>query len=190
MINVTQSAGVGERNDLIRIMMPLVIVIIIIIIGKKILDGVIGGIKSPFIAAGNALGVNPSPREQELIKQTDSLVSALYNSGNSPFSPMYYIKQFNKNKGGVKLLTKNASWDFSNSIFNAIGYVSDSPEIIANVFERLSCKTQVSYLSERFEKIHAKNLFDFLTDKLDTPSQKVVLGKIINYVNSLPVGYL
>ena len=32
------------------------------------------------------------------------------------------------------------------------------------------------------------DLFDFITTKLDTASQKVILGKIINYANKLPVG--
>lgn len=103
---------------------------------------------------------------------------------NSPFNPNYY-KQFNR----PILITNAVVNDMVNTIENSFGILADDYDVILAQFKKLSYKTQVSYLAEKWQQKKGTDLLSFLGngggifpwDGLSTDN----LSSLISYVNNL-----
>jgi hypothetical protein len=110
--------------------------------------------------------------EKELIKN------------ESPFDPKLW-----KAKSGNIIITKAVTDDIINKIQNSFTLVSDNYEAILAQFKRLSYKTQISYLADKWREKKGTDLLYFLDnggglfpwDGLT----KENLNSLINYANNL-----
>jgi len=110
--------------------------------------------------------------EKELIKN------------ESPFDPKLW-----KAKAGNIIITKAVTDDIINKIQNSFTLVSDNYEAILAQFKRLSYKTQISYLADKWREKKGTDLLYFLDnggglfpwDGLT----KENLNSLINYANNL-----
>lgn len=103
---------------------------------------------------------------------------------NSPWNPNYW-KQF-KN---YQLITTKVVNDMINTIENSFGVLSDNYDVILAQFKKLSYKTQVSYLADKWQQQKGTDLLSFLGngggifpwDGLSNDH----LSSLITYVNNL-----
>lgn len=93
------------------------------------------------------------------------------------------------NKPNSKLFTMSAVTQMCKDLYDAIGYIYDTPEQVISVFNQCKYKTQVSWLSYQFNKIYKKDLFSWLNSKMDTDEQRSAWLTILKRINSLPKGY-
>lgn len=184
MVNVTQQKSNVHGAEYVRVLVPIIIVVILIFAGKSLLTGFKNIFTSPF----KDLGLADTDEQKAAVAKTASAVKKLDGDTNGPFSTSYYVTQQKKYTNGVHLITSAAAKKIVAKIHDAIGNVYDSPDVILGQFKALSYKTQVSFLSKVFLDTYDRDLFEFLQEKLDTTDQKIILGKIIDYVNKLPVG--
>lgn len=182
-VNLPSPAASSFKGaEILRVFLPVIIIVIIIVAYKKFLSGTFDALKSPFVAAGIA----DSEEEKKDKEKAKEKVKKIEKSADNPFNQLYYKNQ--QKKGGIKLVTAAATKKICKQIYDGIGLITDSPDQIFGAIKQLSAKTQVSFIAENFNAIYKKDLLEFLNDKLDTTEQKIVLGKIIDYVNSLPIG--
>jgi len=103
---------------------------------------------------------------------------------NSAFNPNYW-KQFN----GSKIITDKAVNDIIYIIQDSFGVLSDNYDAILAQFKKLTYKTQVSYLADKWQQKKNTDFLSFLGngggflpwDGLSNDH----LAAIISYVNSL-----
>ena len=183
-VNFTQSRLSSGNAEMIRTLTPIIILLIIVFVIKKAVGKLGDNMKAPFVN----MGIADSAAEQEAATAAAVKAQSMENLGsNSPFSTQYYRE---KSKGGksIHLLTAAAAPALAKKIYDAIGFFYDDVSEIMSAIKQCTYKTQISFLSEKFAAMYAKDLFDFLQDKLDRTDQKIAFGKIVNYVNGLPVG--
>lgn len=88
------------------------------------------------------------------------------------------------------LITESFATDWTETIHDAFGLTEDDFNEILNVFSQLKTKSQVSYLSDKFQQRYGADLLSFLTDGggilpwdgLSKPHLKILL----DYVDKLP----
>ena len=183
-VSLHQSTLSGKNAEMIRTLTPIIIVLIIIFVIKKMMDKMSDNLKAPFVG----LGVMDSPEQAAAAASAASHAQTMENLGiNSPFSPAYYVAKSTNNKS-VHLLTAAASQGLSRKIYDAIGFFYDEPNEILAAIKTCTYKTQISFLSKVFADMYGKDLFNFLQEKLDRTEQKITFGRIVDYVNKLPVG--
>jgi hypothetical protein len=187
MLNLSSTPSKNQNAEIIRVIVPLVIVVIILIFGNKLLKGLQSAINQPL----EALGIADTKEEKRAKEALNQNVKAFQDQGlNSPFNPNYYKnleKQAGKN-GIVTLLTHAMRERLTKQIWDAIGVFSDTPSQIESAFNTLTTKAQVSHLAERFSTRYKRDLLGWLTEKLDTTDQKEALLRITQLVNKLPSG--
>lgn len=182
-INLSQSPSKNKNAEMLRILMPVIIIVLLIIVGNKIISGITGAISAPF----EALGIKDTQQEKEDLQSAENKIRALERSKNNPFNPGYIsvvMKQYPK----VSILNASYADSLAKRIWDAIGRIYDSPEDIFSAIKACEAKTHVSYLANTFAKKYNKDLLTWLEQKMDTTEQKIILGKIIDYVNGLPTG--
>lgn len=181
--NIGPAPSNNKNAEMIRVLLPLVVIIILLVAGNSIIKRITGAIRAPF----EGLDILDTKEEQEQKKKAQEAVSKQEEAGNnSPFSPNYY-KNLQK-KGGIWLLTNANATDTAKMIYSSIGFLTDKPEQTLAAFKRCRYRTQVSQVAEIFANRYGVDLLSFINTKLDTTAQKITLGQIINYVNSLPDG--
>lgn len=184
-VSLHQSKLSGKNAELIRTMMPAIILIIVVLVIKKMMEKMSDNLKAPFVN----MGVMDSKEQAAAAIKADSQAQSMENLGsNSPFSTNYYREKSKNGTKSVHLLTAAAQDALAKRIYNAIGFFTDDVDAIISAIKQCTYKTQISFMSEKFATLYAKDLFNFLQDKLDRTDQKIAFGKIVNYVNALPVG--
>lgn len=111
-----------------------------------------------------------------------------YASALEAFSPEYYLQA--KSAGKIIQDISPGSQDIiKNAVYNCIGYIYDNPQkCLAAFTTNLKYKTQVSVVSHSFENAYGESMLGFLSDHLDTASQKDILNRILEFVKNLPSG--
>jgi hypothetical protein len=187
MFNLSTAPTKNPNLETLRVLMPLMIVVIILVVANKLL-GKAGDVLS---APLEALGIADTKEEKRAKSALSDNLKGLREMGaRSPFSPLYYKaleKRAGKNQA-VKLITQATREKWTKQIRDGIGAMYDSPAQIEGVFQNLSYKSQVSFLTERFNQRYQTDLLSWLTEKLDTTAQKEALLRITQYVNGLPSG--
>lgn len=124
---------------------------------------------------GRLTNIIPSGSDSKVIKQlTDP---------KGYWKPNYY-----KVNGGT-ILTQKAAEEFAKKIYDSLGFFYDDVNTILSVFYQLKSKTQVSFLSDVFQKKYNRDLLNFLNDGagltwLDGLSDSN-MQKIIDYTDKL-----
>lgn len=188
----------------LRILMPLLIILVLFLFGKKIVDGIknsflfnpLGGVtdgikdKIDGIKDKIKTSIKGTAEQQAKFEKDKQLIAQMQQNVNNPFNPNFYkaVTQSSNYPNGAHILTAAGADAIVKQIWDGIGYTFDTPAQILAAFNRLTYKTQVSFIAERFAAKHNVDLLQWLSEKLDTVEQKIVLGKIIAYVNNLPVG--
>lgn len=110
----------------------------------------------------------------------------------SPWTPTYYKVVFSKlpqGKGyGIKTQMSKAE-ENAQTIYDALGrlswnHLSDDDTSVIAVFKNMEAKTSVSYLTDIFQTMFKKDLFDWIKYYLNDDN----MTKIIAIVDALPVG--
>lgn len=187
----TVSNNAKVAQDWIKVLIPVLILVILFFFGKKIFGffgSITGGISDAVSGAAEGLNIKDTKEEKKKKEKAKKNVENLEKDTlKNPFEPNL---QRDAQKAGkvVMLVTGATTDDICKKIKGAIGTFYDSPNEILAQFKRLNYKSQVSWIAEKFSDKYGLNLFDWLTDKLDTTEQKAVLLKITEYVNALPLG--
>lgn len=179
MATFTQGSSSNKNAEFIRVLMPVILIIILIVVGKNFLSGIWDGLTSPFKSGAESLGISNTAEENKAITETKKAIKEAEKE-NTAFDPNYY-----KTRIGGKIFTATESKRIAKIIYDAVGYMYDSPENILSAIKLCTKKTQLSFISKVFADAYGKDLLLFLETKLDTTSQQIILGKILNYSNKL-----
>ena len=130
------------------------------------------------------LGIQQSAQEQQ--QETQVTTTSTSTNVNNPFSPTFW----QKGPAGTKLLTVAYTTQLADRIYNALGYFSDDEAAVISVFRLMKTKSQVSWLSDIFQKKYQTDLFDFLRKGKGVMPEAGLntseLSEIISIVNKLP----
>lgn len=96
------------------------------------------------------------------------------------FDPDYY-KQF-LSKGTVYVLTEDRSRQYSKIIYDAMGFFNDDENAVYAVFEQLTTKCQVSWLSKKFFEYYNISLLEYLRSYFNDSE----MAKVAAIINKLP----
>jgi hypothetical protein len=131
------------------------------------------------------LGIQQTVEEAEATKAVQKIENT--PNINNPFSPVYW-KKFVGLK--VQLFNKDTTDRFVDRIYNAMGFFSDDESAIFSVFSQMKYKTQVSWISDHFNRRYKIDLFNFLKQGKGSLPQaglnELELQKIIKIVEALP----
>lgn len=177
-MNTPQITVPSPNTEMIKILAPIALVVIVYFVGKKFFGSISDAVKTPF----ESLNIIDTKEEKKEKKSAEKKAKEIGMSVNSPLNPNYY-----KNKIGARILTVAVAEKLANEIYSAIGVVYDSPEQIVSAIKKCVTKSQISFLAEIFSKKYNKDLYEFLDEKLDTTSQKIIFGRIVDYINNLKV---
>ena len=120
--------------------------------------------------------------------QIDNAIKENYSGALEAFNPEYYLQAKASGKT-IRSISAESQQIVKSSIYNCIGYVYDNPQkCLAAFTTNLKYKTQVSVVSHSFVNAYGESMLGYLTDRLDTASQKAVLNQILEYVKNLPSG--
>lgn len=131
------------------------------------------------------LGIQQTVQEAEATKA----VQKIENTPNvdNPFSPVYYKKFVGKT---VHLFNGSTTTNLVKRLYDAMGYFSDNESEVFSVFSQMKYKTQVSWISDQFNRTYKLDLFNFLKQGKGTLPQaglnELELQKIIKIVEALP----
>lgn len=186
MIKYQSAASKNNTAEMFRVLMPVIIVVILLMAGKKL----IGSLFAPFGKLGENIGIADTEEEKKKIKQLEQNLNSINNTNSekNPWDPNYWDLLKPQNGYQVALMKVEKMYQLAYQIYDAIGYIYDSPEDILGAIKQCKYKSQVSFLVLHFYKKYNTDLLAWLTDKLDTTGQKVILGQIVTYVNGLPSG--
>jgi hypothetical protein len=120
-------------------------------------------------------------QQQQLINNT-----SITDNSSNPFSPLFWKKGGN----GTQLLTVSYASSLAKRIYDAMGYFTDDEAAVISVFRLLKTKSQVSWLSDIFQKQYKTDLFNFLRKGKGLLPQAGLndneLSEIITIVQKLP----
>jgi len=129
----------------------------------------------------NKLGITKSASDK-LVDQYNNLPNA-----ENPFSPNFW----KIGPAGRLLLTSASSDNFTKRIYDAFGAFTDDEAAVYPVFRQLKSKSQVSYLSDKFQQKYNTDLLTYLQKgyssyNLASGLSVEELQIIFSIVNSLP----
>lgn len=178
----------NNTAEMIRVLTPLIIIVALYFVGKKFFSSLF----SPITGLAEGLNISDTPEEKKKLKKLQDNLEAINNasSNKNPFDPNYWdLLKIGKTQQ-VALLKVAKANELASRIYNAIGYIYDSPEDILGAIKQCKYKSQISFVSKYFYEKYKKDMLTWLADKLDTTYQKIILGDIITYVNGLPSGII
>ena len=158
-----------NKNDIIYI-------IVIFAIAYFLFGAVRNAFKNLFGAIGIGDTTTDEEREENITKTAPKVIDNAFdvNYWNKPNAKLFKVAD-------VKKMAK--------TIYDAIGYVYDSPEDIVGVFKWCKYKSQVSWLAYHFNLLYKKDLYSFLNDRLDTDEQRSAWLGILSRIKKLPKGF-
>jgi hypothetical protein len=132
-------------------------------------------------------GLNPFAKSDEE-KQSDKKIkdSIISNPNKNYWTPRYWQDK-SKTEGVQKILTKATAEELAKRLWDSISWYPGGDDIskAEGVFKNLLYKTQVSFLSDTFQKLYKKDMLSFLIEKLDTKEQKEALNRILTFTSKL-----
>lgn len=158
-----------------------VIVVVVVIIVIKEGTGVFNTISGVIHKILQGLHLEDSA-DKTAAKDAVAAVNTQANSTESPFNPNYYKDA----PDGTPLKTQAELADMATQIWEAIGWLYDSPEDVVGAIKQCTNWAMVSQLSEKFNNLYQKDLYEWLHEKMDTTEQMNYLATAVNYAFSLP----
>jgi poly(3-hydroxybutyrate) depolymerase len=190
MSGFTPSASKNKNAEIIRVLIPIIIVVAVILLINHFFGSIfsgIGDVAKGAEAAGKstlqAIGAVSSDQAAAAKTAGDSIANKLNTLGtNDYFNASYY-------KGKNQTLKTSASIKtMADEIWNAIGVLSNDQASIVAVFKQCENKSQVSQLAEAFQTAHGQDLLTFLVNDLSnghTDADKIAYQEILTYTESL-----
>lgn len=180
--------GLSSKMEWVVIVILIALAFMLVRAGgtfNNIIDSIKGGVGS----ITDSINLTDTEAEREKIERLEKQLAAINQQSVSvnAWSPFYW-KELSKQGVSVKSISETTARQLSAQIWDAIGTIYDSPEQIEGAIKKLQYKSQVSVLADWFNKIHSRDLLGWLTYKLDTTAQKIILQRCIDYVNTLPNG--
>lgn len=157
------------------------------------ITGIFKGIQDTAGEMGETLNIRDTDAEKADKARLQSLIAAMRNDGlKSAFSSGYLDALKATTPAGKKIaLIKRADADkLAATIWDSVGWYTDSATQGEGAIKSLKYKSQVSWLADVFFQNYKKDLLGWLSEKYDTTAQKQALLRIIEYVNALPTGVL
>lgn len=176
MIGAAASAVPEKQRGIIAIVITMLVVAIIIFVVIKISQGA-GGLLE-------ALGFKRDPDEKKLDEAAKIASEQAQNYG-SPWSPQFYRDAQAKNVP-MTFLTVADTQKLAKQIWDSVGMFTDTPEKATAAIKQLPTKAALSFLSEKFNLMYDRDLWNWLELKFDTDEQKKQLTDMAHYVRSLP----
>jgi Sec-independent protein translocase protein TatA len=170
--------GIGDAKKAGVILIVVAVVVLVILFGKRISEA-LGTIFE-------GIGLNKSKEE----KANDAVINTASETENrrgtkSPWSPLFFDTTAART-AKAKIFTVKSAQAIAKQIWDAIGIFTDTPSQILAAFRNCKTQSQVSFLSKAFSTMYNRDLFAWLTEKLDTETQRKTLREIIQYVDNLP----
>ena len=163
----------------IKLLIYLAIGIVIFMLLKKF-TGVFSGL-------GEAFGMKDTKEESATKNEIENTTDKEQSKGNKSFwSPNWY-KTVAAQKAKAKIITMAGAKTLCKQIYDSVGYTVDTPSQGLAAFKNCKTKSQISFLSDQFNKIYKKDLLSWLKEKYDTNEQKQTMSDILNYCDSLPM---
>jgi len=174
-VNVTDSSQVGNTKGIATILLVVAVIFIVLFAGSKVMKLINGTLEG--------LGLKDDPTEAKNKETVQTGLEKETNKGvMSAWSPQYY-----KNApGGSALLTVATAKALAKTMWDSVGYITDTPSLGEGVIKQLKTKTQVSFLADTFYKTYKVDLLSWLQNKYDTNEQKQFLASMLAYVKALP----
>lgn len=170
----------------------IVIAVGIVAIVGGVLYYVINEVEDVTDSVGGALGLTPDATDKAQQTAYDAVSSGGNDWNSLVWAPSKFwpqlAKKYPTTKYGRPLITAKNSQDRAAEIWGAIGVFYDSEEVILNTIKKQKNKMQIAMVVEAFQYKYNKDLLEWLRDKLDQDNEQKVFVKIIQYVNSLPLG--
>jgi len=188
----SQYPGTGKGQNIAIILIILAVIVIVFLVINKIFGGLKGfldffkGIgdtaKKATDAAKQALGLEDTPQQASdriIINKEQEKVNTI----SSPWNPAYH-KNAPKESS---LFTVSAGDKYATLIYDSVSSIlPDNPRQALSTIKNARTKTQVSWISDRFNQKYNNDMFNYLAYHFDTPEQMSNLVSMITYVNSLP----
>ncbi len=174
----------GDAGNKLKVglwIVVLAIVVIIVIIGIKEGSSIFSGISNAIHKMLQTLHLEDSA-DKSAAKDAVKAIDDKANSTNSPFNPNFYHGA----PAGTPLKTQAALADMATQIYQAVGWLYDSPEDVVGAIKQCTNWAMVSQLSEKFNDMYQKDLYEWLHEKMDTTEQMNYLANAVNYAFSLP----
>ncbi len=169
---------IGQPSQKSQDLAYILIVVSIVIIAFLILNKTFKGTDSVL----EALGLKDDAEE----KATNNLLA---KNKNKAENAGYWTAALYKSKAGCKLVPRAVAEKLADTIYNSVGYFTDSPGEAVGAFKQLKYKSQISWLVDIFFQKHKLDLKTFLNERFDTDEQKTALNDIYNYTEKLPNGF-
>lgn len=132
-----------------------------------------------------ALGLKKSADEKKADEQISADATKEAKKGiSSPWNPLYMKANAPKYLDNVTI--KKFCSDIAKMIYDSIGNIYDSPTQTLAAIKKCNSKAGVSAVATMFMEKYNLDLYDYLSNRLDTTEQKKVLTQILDYVNNLP----
>lgn len=152
---------------------------------------------SKIFSAFKAVGEKLEIVEDDETKAADAQNKTASKKSTTPdasFSGGYMLTNYigaglKKYKYATTYKNEETPRNLAKRIYDAIGFVYDSPAQIEGVFQNVPTKTQVSQIAAAFYQRYGYSLPAFLNDRLDTDEQKQTLSRIYSRLDSLPTGF-
>jgi hypothetical protein len=160
-VNAAQTPSSNKGAEWIRVLMPIIIIVILFVIANKFIKNIL----KPIGDVTDSLNITDTKEEKAAKKALQDNLNALNKkTDTNPFNPLFYknlAKKINPNTQRVVLATVAAREALSKQIYDAIGYLYDSPEKIEGAFKQLSYKSQISHLADHFQNKYKTDLLSF-----------------------------
>jgi predicted PurR-regulated permease PerM len=166
----------AKQRGIISIIVVLAVIAIMIFIISKIFGGINGLLET--------LGLKRDAYEQKLDRTVDERNEQASDPGN-PWSPQFYKNA--QAQGHAVTLIRAADADrLADQIWDSVGWIYDTPSQAVGAIKQVPTQAALSFLAERFNLRHDRDLWNWLYLKFDTDEQKKALTDIAHYVERLP----
>jgi len=188
---ITPIPGDAKGQNIAIILIVVAVIVIVFLVINKIFGGLKGfldlfkGIgdtgKKIVDNVSQGLGLEDTPQQasdRAIINKEQEKINTI----SSPWNSAYW-----KNAPKGSLLFTVADGDkYATQIYDSVGIITDSPRQALAAIKNSRTKTQISWVSDRFNQKYNNDMFNYLANKFDTPEQMANLVSMITYVNSLP----
>ena len=132
-------------------------------------------------------GLNPFAKSDEEKEIDKKIKDSIISNPNKNYWTSRYWQDKSKTEGVQKILTKATAEEYAKRIYDALSWypIFEDATKAEAVFKNLLYKTQVSFLSDTFQKLYKKDLLSFLIQELDSREQKENLNRILDFTSKL-----
>lgn len=185
LFNLTDMDFKNFKPDNAKAIAIILIVVAAIVFGIYYINKFLGGIGNIFSSITDKLGLTTDP---EVKAQQDANKAAIDASvlTTSPWSPLYYQQAPN----GAALYTQDTADGIAEQFWDTVSWFWGGDwTALMNVMKQIGTKSQLSFICDRFQQLHGKDLYSWLATQYPFAkdgSGNFVMSQVNNIANSLP----